>query len=334
MRYLLKIYEDSNFNDNFNNWFYKSKVVDSEGKPLKVYHGTQRPDRIGSYFNPKRATSGPMAYFSSDPTIASGYATSKRDTSLEDEESYATRYLVKPKGSRSYKNIIDYWYYLPYNKKEEIVKIAPYINRDEQGNIFIDEEGGINSLQNFQWEMKQKRGNCLSALVDIWLTSGALFDEEEEFMKVLQLLQLPDQVTYHDPHAKYAGVYPVYLSIKNPLYSNSISQNTIDALIHAGKRKRAKTAVGADAWDKNAQDPKEWLQRLKDKNDYLWTSIPDWVTDTLKSLGFDGIIDTGNKSKSTGIEHNVYIPFYPQQVKSIFNKGTWSDSKKIHESNL
>ena len=334
MNYKVKIHEESNINDNFRNWFYNSKVVDSDGKPLKVFHGTQRPDRVGSYFNPKRATSGPMAFFTSDPTIASGYASGKRDTSLENEESYATRYLVKPKGSRSNKNIIDYWYYLPSEKKEEIAKIAPYINRDEQDNIFIDEEGGINSLQNYQWELKQKRGNWLGVLVEIWLTSGALFDEEKEFMKVLSLLNLPDEVTYHDPHATYPGVYPVYLSIKNPLYTHEINQDTINALLHAGKRKRAKTATfGGNAWDKDSQDPKQWLQWLKDGEKYLWTSIPDWVTEALKALGYDGIIDTGNKSKSTDIEHSVYIPFYSKQIKSVYNRGTWSDSKNIHENN-
>ncbi len=333
MKVKITLYEKSNLNSNFRNWFGNSKIVDSEGKPLVVYHGTQRPDRVGTSFNPKRASSGPMPYFTSDPTIASGYAQSKRDTSIADEESYANRFQVKPKGRRVSGNIIDYWYYLPYEKKEEIAELAPLINRDEDGNIFIDETGGINSKSNYDWYAKQSRGNWFKVLEEIWLSSGELFNEEKEFMKVLALLNLPDEVIYNDPNATYPGVYPVYLAISNPLYSNNVTPEIVNALIQAGKRKRKKSVYGNDAWDKNIQDPKEWLQRLKDNDEYVWTSIPDWVTDTLKSLGYNGIVDIGNKSLSTGIEHNVYIPFYPWQIKSIYNKGSWSHEKNMNENN-
>lgn len=44
----------------FDRWFSGSQVVDKAGKPMKVYHGSQRADRIGTKIIPKRATSGPM----------------------------------------------------------------------------------------------------------------------------------------------------------------------------------------------------------------------------------------------------------------------------------
>jgi hypothetical protein len=47
----------------FKKWFGDSKVVDADGKPLVVYHGSQRADRIGDRFKKNRATSGPMQYF-------------------------------------------------------------------------------------------------------------------------------------------------------------------------------------------------------------------------------------------------------------------------------
>ena len=58
----------------FRNWFAGSKVVDAAGNPLPVYHGTARPDRVGTRFRKARATAGPMAYFTSDPEIGSNYA--------------------------------------------------------------------------------------------------------------------------------------------------------------------------------------------------------------------------------------------------------------------
>ena len=60
------------------------------------YHGTERLDRLleGNQINPKRATSGPMPYFTDDPAIASNYATGKPDTSrLAGDEGDVTRYF-------------------------------------------------------------------------------------------------------------------------------------------------------------------------------------------------------------------------------------------------
>ena len=53
---------------------------------VEAYHGSARPDRIGSVFDPKRATSGPMAFFTSSPDLASNYAKGKEDTSLAYED--------------------------------------------------------------------------------------------------------------------------------------------------------------------------------------------------------------------------------------------------------
>jgi hypothetical protein len=76
-------------------------VVDSDGKPMVVYHGTQRPDRVGDRFRKSRATSGPMAFFTNDPAIASSYSTNKRDTSAEMPSDYAGWFKWKGKGMRS-----------------------------------------------------------------------------------------------------------------------------------------------------------------------------------------------------------------------------------------
>ena len=53
----------------------KTTVVDKEGKPKVVYHGTGRADRVGTVFSPERATSGPMAFFTDNKEIAESYAT-------------------------------------------------------------------------------------------------------------------------------------------------------------------------------------------------------------------------------------------------------------------
>ena len=37
---LFESHLESNLNDNFQKWFFGSKVVDANGEPLVVYHGT------------------------------------------------------------------------------------------------------------------------------------------------------------------------------------------------------------------------------------------------------------------------------------------------------
>jgi len=62
--------EEIQNNQNFQQWFGQSKVVDRSGKPLKVYHGTQ------SDFNSFKSETGLM-YFSKTPKYASQFATNR-----------------------------------------------------------------------------------------------------------------------------------------------------------------------------------------------------------------------------------------------------------------
>lgn len=63
------------------------------------YHGANRSDRIAksAKFDPKRATSGPMAFFTNDPKMASNYAVGKQDTSIFDDGDIPRYFTVTPK---------------------------------------------------------------------------------------------------------------------------------------------------------------------------------------------------------------------------------------------
>ena len=61
----------------------------------------------------------------------------------------------------------------------------------------------------------------------------------------------------------------------------------------------------------------------------MWTSIPDKVTNELKNLGYNGILDTGGKGGGQG--HQVVIPFRPNQVRSQFAA---FDPARTHEPDL
>lgn len=319
---------------NFANWFRNSKVVNADGTPRVVYHGSKRPDRIGTKFLKKRATSGPMAFFTDDPEIASKYATGKQDTSLVHPEDYYGWFKFKPPGSRSSVTIDRAWWFLSAEQRAKLADTLPRVSgTDENGDSLPDGqyrltepgETGLMPKDSWDYELRQARGNSLKAAVEAWLNSGALFNREDEFLDVLRTAGL-NGVEFDSPWAEYSGVFPVHLSIQNPLNTAAIPENVLAELNSVGKRKRARGQYGADQWDKNTVSGPDWLERLnndqKDGTAHAWTSIPDWVTDTLIGLGYDGIQDTGGKQG--GPAHGVWIPFFESQVKSATgNRGTF-----------
>lgn len=309
------------------------------GKPVVVeaFHGTARPDRVGTVMQRKRATSGPMAFHTSSPMLASSYALGKQDTSLANEDqSYQNWFKYKPKGQRSPVPIDRAWYSLPSDVKEKVAERMPDIRMDDDGNVIYEKGGG--DLGSYDWNLKQtqrsydKRGNPLAAAVETWLNSGSIFNSEEDFMQVLKLAGVPiNDVTFDSPNSSYPFVYKNYIAMRQPLVTSDIPGDVILALQDAAKRDRSRAQPTSDMWDKNGRTLREWVKELTEPANgsakYVWTSIPDKVTEVFKSLGYDGIIDWSGKSGGT--EHPVYIPFEETQVKSALgNKGKFDRSKK------
>jgi hypothetical protein len=305
---------------------------------VEAFHGTARPDRVGVKFLKKRATSGPMSYFTSDPTVGSNYATGKQDTSLSNEDQgYENWFKIKFKGDRSTTDIVRAWWRLTPEQKTTVSELAPRVMYSEEqetdgGNkIILGPEGHKSGTGSYDYNLAEtqrgfdKRGNPLKALVEDWLNSGNLFNDEERFLQVLKLAGFPvETVDYDPPTATYPFVYKVFLAMSNPLVTSDVPPSVGQALNAAAKRDRSRAKVGADMWAKDSRTLREWVAEFnKEDNQYVWTSIPDKVTEVFRSLGYDGIIDVGGKGG--GQAHRVYIPFDETQVKSaIGNKGKFS----------
>jgi len=333
--------EDQVETPNFKNWFgdwqaapeSASKVVDDKGTPLAVFHGTARPDRVGTNFKKSRATSGPMSFFTDDPEIASGYAKGKQDTSLAYEETDYANWFKKKDG-RSTINIDQAGARMSSEERQSVLEKLRDINMTDDGEIVYQPGGGtIMSRDSFDFYLQREaKGNPLKLAKQLWLESGTLYNDEEKFAKVLQLAGVKG-FDADFPNASYPAVYKVFLDIKNPLDTSAIPQEVLADLEATASRIRKRSASsGADMWDKNTIPPKEWIARLKgDKADgttHSWTSIPDWVTERLKVAGYDGIKDAGGKSIGQKT-HTVWIPFEETQVKSAMgNIGTFDPSKK------
>jgi len=309
----------------FKSWHHGSQVVHEDGSPKVVYHGSRRADRIAGSgkFDPKRATSGPMSFFTDDPEIAKGYATGKQDTRMEMPDSYAQHFKLRVPGYRKPVDIDRAWHALPHEQRAKISAIAPRIGTDDETgeNFEVKPEGHLSGNGGYDHAIKEHRGNALKALVDSWLDSGSLYGQEHRFLDVLKHAGV-EGAEHHDPHAEYPAIFPAHLSIKNPLHTTAIPDEIHAALAQASKRQRGKQGSGSDPWDKRYISGNDFMSRLAEdranNTTHAWTSIPDWVTQTLQRHGYDGIRDNGGKYNQK--EHSVWIPFQPHQVKSPFNK--------------
>ena len=242
--------ESQNFKAWFGDWQANpedaSKVVDEGNTPIVVYHGTQRPDRIGAQFRKSRATSGPMSFFTDNPEVASGYATGKKDTSLAYEDTNYASWFKKKEG-RSKLNLDQVGARLSAQERQEVLDKLRRVGQDDQGNIVIGEP--LVSDQTFDFMLKDPReanGNPLTLANKLWLESGTLFGREEEFSKVLDAIGIKG-FEQDFPTSTYPAVYPVYLSIKNPLDTSQIDQRTMFALEWNAKRQRKPRSLGANA---------------------------------------------------------------------------------------
>ena len=309
------------------------ELRDKDGKIKPFYHGTARADRVGYVFDPKRATSGPMAYFTDDPDIATNYSRDKADTSLaydSDYDSYETQFQVNGKP------VTEYWNTLTAAEKKAMTEKIKQVTLDDNDNIVLKpgNQIGIGSFSDY--ELHRAKGNALSVLVDMWLGDGNLWNEESRFLDVLKAVGI-DQAQYNDPDYREEKVYQAYLNITNPYNTGKLDQSFIDDLqsyVDDADMSRYDTDnAQADMWDKNGIPIEDWLERLQDDLDngttHAWTTVPDVVTDFLKDSGYDGIVDQGGKNG--GDQHTVAIPFYSNQIKEVTN-GNPTDSPDIRYS--
>ena len=309
------------------------ELRDKDGKIKPFYHGTARADRVGYVFDPKRATSGPMAYFTDDPDIAANYSRDKADTSLaydSDYDSYETQFQVNGKP------VTEYWNTLTAAEKKAMTEKIKQVTLDDNDNIVLKpgNQIGIGSFSDY--ELHRAKGNALSVLVDMWLGDGNLWNEESRFLDVLKAVGI-DQAQYNDPDYREEKVYQAYLNITNPYNTGKLDQSFIDDLqsyVDDADMSRYDTDnAQADMWDKNGIPIEDWLERLQDDLDngttHAWTTVPDVVTDFLKDSGYDGIVDQGGKNG--GDQHTVAIPFYSNQIKEVTN-GNPTDSPDIRYS--
>lgn len=292
------------------------------GYSIPAYHGTSRADRVGRVFRADRATSGPMAFFTDSREIAEGYARDKRDTSLAYDDryqNYHTQFRVNRNGKEM--SVSDLWNTLPYSERTRITEKARHITLDDEAENIIVDNNARDGIGNFSYALKEHGNNAIEALIEGWLDDGTLYGEEERFSEVLEKIGITD-AKYYDPEARDEKVFDVLLKIQNPFDTSTIDEDFIrgyEEWCEANDRTGIdEQYANADPWDKRRISYDMFAQKmrdnLKDGITTAWTSIPDSMTDYLKSLNHDGIKDAGGKNG--GQSHTVWIPFESSQIKS------------------
>ena len=319
-------------------------------------HGTQRLDRLlsGKNLDPKRATSGPMPFGTDTPPVASSYAMNKQDTSrmASNTGDLAESFQVSPKslglrGKNPY-TVEQSWHHLSPEVKADILDKSRRIGYENpaQGEgawaLHPTSQGAPFSPSHFDYELKAAKGNPLAALRSAYGESGMLDAyAPSELADIYKLAGYPHEISQANaPWTSAQGVLTGKAMINNPLKTSNVEEirsTVIPALKEAfAKDKTRLKTSGSDQWAKDARyTPKDWVNQLeqdlaKGDNSYVWTSIPDKVTDQIKKLGYQGIIDTGGKGGDL-YGHQVVIPFQPSQVRSRFAA---FDPMRRHEADI
>ncbi len=315
----------------------RAEIAKELGYTTDAYHGTARPDRIieKGGFDPKRATSGPMPFFTDSPVMASGYATGKQDTSriAEDLNDYSDWFKTDV-GRGKPKTLRELWWNLTPEQQGvarsslgKVTQHDDYLSSGQPnplaGQFYLGEGPGGQS--HWQHTLREQGGDPIKAAQDVWLNSGNLYDQEEKFVDVMRTAGVDVPLRFDSPHLTNPGVIPVKLRMGNTLDTTDpyTMRHLLQEVEGAAKGKRYKTSLkrGVDMWDKQDIGLPEFRDQLRldiaeGRNPTSFTRIPDDATNVMKSMGFESVTDTGGKMGGEG--HNVFIPFSPQQVRSRF----------------
>lgn len=328
--------------ENLRRWLRDSKLVDDQGNPIVLYHGTARPDKIRNKFDRREATSGPMQYFTDSAKLASKYAKNKPYNQAHREEDYDYSSAFTIGG----KNLTDAWRSMTPAQKQDFAEKLPLVEYDEDKEKYVlgDGTNGIISEDHLEWKAKKDParafgrhtvGNYITAAYDLFVMGGITYPDDDKFRQVLAAAGIPlNTIKYDDPQAAYPGVFPVFIRMRNPLQADAVPLELADAIDAraAIEQQTWEDYDGVDPWDKRSKDPEMWADTFRQaitnpgENSYVWTAIPDWATQVFREAGYDGLIDRSNKAGTQTETNNVYVPFDENQIKSaIGNSGNFSE---------
>lgn len=324
----------------FKQWFGGSKVVGEDGKPLVTYSGHAQAQLYGDAYDPKKSTAGAF-YATEDPDIASNYSLGK--LGVKEEFENGSQYRLQQKNGK-------------FGKKISQVELTP--EQQEKAKAFLaDEDNGISIDLEKYWkehapfdaDARRAQYQGLRSLTNIYRTMESLgytiaypreakdlpSGEREPLFMTQQQNHFEDLLDHlgikwqsHD--FAQPAVQPIYLKIENPLdASQPFPDDLMAALEKAAKRDRSPQRDVQYAQWTSDYPLKQWVQDIKDGDEYWTTHIPSKALPIIKSFGYDGIKELGSKGAKTREERQInWLAFDPGQIKSaIGNRGTFDETE-------
>lgn len=319
----------------FKSWFDGSKVTDESGKPLVTYSGHGNVAMFGNKWQTSKATSGGF-YFSEDPKIASSYAMGKMGNReyYEGGEEYR---LLDKKGNPSKR--LDSRDLTPAEQKRASRYLTKHAGQDPvkywEENARYDAKasralmsGGMRRLSNIH-DFLEMMGETIA--YDDYDPTGKLPRAFKQTKNTFEGMLDDLGIKWNSSQRSQPGVYPVYLSIKNPLdASKPFPQTVLRDLQKAAKRERVPKWKEREntQWTKD-MPLAEFVEGIESGNEYWTTQVPTKAKKIFKDHGIDGIKELGMKGAEDGVRRQTnWIAFEPSQIKSATgNRGSFDPNK-------
>lgn len=126
---------------------------------------------------------------------------------------------------------------------------------------------------------------------------------------------------YLTPQKSYAERYgkiimPLYLSAKKVLDIPKLDKISFEEILQKAREKSPKANIVSAEFFGQFSDYKTAIVQLSLANEEF--------TNTLKNIGYDGILYSAT-NPATNLSHDEYVAFEPNQIKSVNNRGTFSE---------
>lgn len=312
----------------FRNWFGASKVVDAEGKPLVVYHGSSYGDIRA--FDPDRADSsglyGPGFYFTDDPLIASSYTgkAPPRVSRAEIEAHFTPGRIVEGYAGKDR--------VLAFDGDDPRFPWRVQVERvDDAGNAIEPPRWHFTEPQPHRIEgrpgpgvlptyLRVQRPFDIEAKLDaasrnaiVGAARGHPALSPGQIAEIRRKLEPPANPVQEGPDAWRVAGWPIFRDDAG-LYHTAFAPREVFASFDDAARATTAPvyATGADAYDAIVGTLADGIDEPKRV-----------ANEILQSAGYDGITHVGG-AVTGGKPHRVYIAFRPEQIKSATaNRGTF-----------
>lgn len=335
--------KNEKFNQAFKNWFGKSVVVNANGEPLEVYHGSPLSG-FTEFEQDKEGKGHPSLFFTDSWEAAVGYAGSNDDANVGVFKDF--RDFISNIENYGFK-VRERWghYYLKTeNRWGEPLRGGP--RKDVMFHYtWEDEVDVINELMEYFNDLKesvtpQEFQKIISSqypdfkdIKDLVFHSIEVYSEDDYENPVFVWDTGQEEPSIEDLNdfnfRTKPGVYSVYLSMQNPFVldfrglENSPNWNNLPfpelGMVQVKVTDNTTDRMGIPLHYKYlSSDGIELETRTTNE-------IVSWVYNEADYDGviFLGINDAAGGTQTFGHNINVFVPFYPNQIKSVDNVGTW-----------